>query len=78
MRYIAYSVLGAGATLLTVFSALISNGFIYKFNISDTYMRRFFTYYIGHEFLMLVFVGIGLIVMGVLLVLIISRKKYKR
>ena len=78
MRYITYSVLGAGVTLLTIFAALISNGFIYKFNISNAYMRRFYTYYIGHECLMQVFVGIGLVIFGCFLVFVIRRKKYKR
>lgn len=77
MRYIAYAVLGAGVSLLTIFAAFISNGFIYKFNISDAYMRRFFTYYIGHEFLMQVFVGIGLMVLGAFMVFYIARKKIK-
>lgn len=77
MRYIAYAVLGAGISLLTIFAALISNGFIYKFNMSNAYMRRFFTYYIGHEFLMQVFVGIGLMVFGVLMVCVIAKMKHK-
>lgn len=77
MRYIVYGVLGAGVTLLTLFAALISSGFIYKFNISDAYMRRFFTYYLGHEFLMQVIMGIILMVIGVILVFIISRKKFR-
>ena len=48
-----------------------------KFNISDAYMRRFFTYYVGHEFLMQVIMGIILMVIGVILVFIISRKKFR-
>lgn len=77
LRYVSYSILGAGATLTTVFAASISNGFVYKFNISDVYMRKFYTFWIGHEMLMQVFVGIGLLIAGAVLVYIIYRQKYK-
>lgn len=77
LRYVAYSILAAGVTLTTVFSASISNGFIYKFNISDVYMRKFYTYWIGHEMLMQVFVGIGMLLTGGVLIYIIYRQKFK-
>lgn len=77
LRYVAYSVLGAGVTLTTIFSASISNGFIYKFNISDVYMRKFYTYWIGHEMLMQVFVGIGMLLTGGVLIYINYRQKFK-
>lgn len=76
LRYVAYSILGAGVTLTTVFSASISNGFIYKFNISDVYLRKFYTYWIGHEMLMQVFVGIGMLLAGGVLIYIIYRQKF--
>lgn len=78
LRYIAYSILGAGVTLTTIFSASISNGFIYKFNISDVYMRKFYTFWIGHEMLMQVFVGIGLLLSGAIFIYIIMRQKSGR
>lgn len=78
MRYITYAVLGAGITLLTVFAAFISDGFIYRFNISDVFMRRFYTYYIGHEFLMQVFTGIGFLILGCIMIYMIKRKKYNQ
>lgn len=78
LRYVAYSILAAGIVLATVFSASISDGFIYKFNISDVYMRKFYTYWIGHEMLMQVFVGIGCVLAGIILIYIISRQKNER
>lgn len=77
LRYVVYGVLGAGITLLTVFSAFISNGFIYKFNISDPYMRKFYTFFIGHEMLMQVFVGIGLLLAGFIMIYIVFRQKVR-
>ena len=77
MRFVAYGILGAGTTLVTVFAALISNGFIYRFNISNAYMRKFFTYYIGHEMLMQVFAGIGMILAGAILIYVIFRQKFR-
>ena len=78
LRYVAYGFFGAGITLLTVFAAMISNGAIYKFNISDVYMRKFFTYWIGHEMLMQVFVGILLNLVGGILIYMVYRQKFRR
>lgn len=75
LRYVAYSILGAGVTLTTVFSASISNGFIYRFNISDVYMRKFYTFWIGHEMLIQVFAGIGMLLTGGVLIYVIYRQK---
>lgn len=77
LRYVVYGILGAGITLLTVFAAMISNGFIYKFNISDVYMRKFFTFLIGHEMLIQVFAGIGLLLCGVVMAYVTFRQKCK-
>lgn len=77
LRYVVYGVLGAGITLVTVFAAMISNGFIYKFNISNAYMRKFFTYYLGHEMLMQVFAGIGLLLAGAILIYVVIRQKFR-
>lgn len=75
LRFVAYGVLGAGVTLLTVFSALISNAFIYKFNISDVYMRKFYTFLLGHEMLMQVFAGIGFLLAGAIIIYVVYRQK---
>ncbi len=75
LRYVAYGTLGAGFTLTTVFAASISNGFIYKFNISNAYMRKFFTFFIGHEMLIQVFSGIGMIIAGGVLIYMVFRQK---
>ena len=78
LRYVIYGILGAGITLLTVFSAIISNGFIYKFNISDVYMRKFFTFYIGHEMLMQIFAGIALLLTGCVMIYVVIRQKRRK
>lgn len=75
LRSIAYSFIGAGITLVTVFAGLISDRSIYRFNISDVYMRKFFTFWIGHEFLMQVFAGIMLLMVGALFVYLVIRQK---
>lgn len=75
LRFIAYGVLGGGLTLVTVFAACISNGFIYRFNISDVYLRKFFTFYIGHQMLMFVFFGIFILIGGGVLVYVTHRFK---
>lgn len=77
LRFVVYGILGAGITLVTVFAAMISNGFIYKFNISNAYMRKFFTYYIGHEMLIQVFAGIGLLLAGAILIYVVMRQKFR-
>lgn len=77
LRYVAYGTLGAGITLLSVFAAFISNGFIYKFNISDVYMRKFFTFWIGHEFLVQVFSGIIILLAGAVIIYICVRQKFR-
>lgn len=78
LRYVAYGFLGAGITLLTVFAALISDGAIYKFNISDVYMRKLYTFWLGHEMLMQVFAGIGIIFIGAVIVYLVIRQKMRR
>ncbi|MCI8956108.1 MAG: hypothetical protein HFG29_03840 [Eubacterium sp.] len=75
LRSVAYSFIGAGITLVTVFAGMISDRSIYRFNISDVYMRKFFTFWIGHEMLMQVFAGIMLLMTGALLVYLVIRQK---
>lgn len=75
LRSVAYSFIGAGITLVTVFAGMISDRSIYRFNISDVYMRKFFTFWIGHEMLMQVFAGIMLLMTGALLIYLVIRQK---
>jgi hypothetical protein len=77
LRFVAYGVLGAGITLTTVCAAMISNGSIYRLNISNAYMRRFFTYLLGHEMLMQVFAGVVMLVCGGIMVYAIARIKFR-
>jgi hypothetical protein len=77
LRYVVYGTLGAGITLLTIFAGLISNAFIYRFNISDVYMRKFYTFLIGHEMLMQAFVGIGLLIAGAIMIYMVVRQKVR-
>lgn len=77
LRFVAYGTLGAGATLATVFAAMISDGSIYRMNISSAYTRRFFTFLIGHEMLMQVFAGILMLLSGAIMVFTIARMKFR-
>lgn len=77
LRYVAYGFLGAGATLVTVFAGLISDKSIYRMNISDIYMRKFFTFWIGHEMLMQVFAGIAFLLTGTVVVYLVIRQKFR-
>lgn len=77
LRFVAYGVLGAGITLTTVFAAMISDGSIYRLNISNAYMRRFYTFFIGHEMLMQVFFGVLMLLAGAIMVYSIARIKFR-
>lgn len=77
LRYVAYGFLGAGITLVTVFAGLISDKSIYRMNISDVYMRKFFTFWIGHEMLMQVFAGIAFLLVGAVVVYLVIRQKFR-
>lgn len=77
LRYVAYSFIGAGITLVTVFAGLISDKSIYRMNISDVYMRKFFTFWIGHEMLMQVFAGILLLLAGAVVIYLVIRQKFR-
>lgn len=77
LRFVAYGILGAGITLVTVFAAMISDGFIYRFNISDVYMRKFFTFFMGHEMLMQIFAGIGMLLTGAVVIYMVFRQKFR-
>lgn len=75
IRYAAYGILGAGVTLLVVFSAFISEGSIYRFNVSHEYRRRIYTFFIGHEMLMLIFAGIFILIIGGVMMVLAYRNK---
>ncbi len=68
MRHVTYGVLGAGAAMLIAFGALISSSYVYKYNISDVYMRQFFTFFTGHEMLMQMIAGGVLLAVGIVLI----------
>lgn len=75
LRFVSYAFLGAGGTLTTAFAAMISDGAIYKLNISNAFMRRFFTFFMGHAMLIQIFYGIGMLIAGAVLVAVISRMR---
>lgn len=77
MRYVAYGFLGAGITLVTVFAGFISDKSIYRMNISDVYMRKFYTFWIGHEMLMQVFAGIAFLLAGAVVIYLVIRQKFR-
>lgn len=77
LRFVSYGILGAGATLAVVGAAAISNGAVYKYNISNAFMRRFFTFFVGHEMLMQTLCGIGMLIVGAILVFITARMKFR-
>lgn len=77
LRYVAYGFIGAGITLVTVFAAFISEKSIYRMNISDVYMRKFYTFWIGHEMLMQIFAGIGLLLAGAVIIYLVMRQKFR-
>lgn len=77
LRYVAYGFIGAGITLVTVFAGFISDKSIYRMNISDVYMRKFFTFWIGHEMLMQVFAGIAFLLVGAVVIYLVIRQKFR-
>ena len=76
LRYVVYGVLGAGAFIAVMAAAIVSNGAIYRYNISDSYLKDFYVYWIGHPLLMLVVFGIGVAVFGLIGIFLVYRQKY--
>ncbi len=76
IRYVVYGVMGAGALLTVGFSAMISNGSIYNYNITDSYLKELYAYWIGHPLLLYVIAGISILVIGLIGIFIVYRQKY--
>ena len=71
-----YGVLGAGALITVGFAALVSNGKFYNYNLTDSYLKDFYGYYVGHVMLMNVIYGIAVMVLAFIGVFIVYRQKY--
>lgn len=76
LRYVIYGVLGAGALITVGFAALVSNGKFYNYNLTDSYLKDFYGYYVGHVMLMNVIYGIAVMVLAFIGVFIVYRQKY--
>ena len=77
IRYVTYGIMGAGIFLTVVMSAIIANDTIYRYNISDAYMKRFYVYWIGHPLLTIVIYGVGCLVLGFVGIFLVYRQKYR-
>lgn len=77
MRYVAYGIMGAGVFLAVSAAAIISNGFIYNYNITDAFMKMYYVYWIGHPLLMTVISGIAVMFLGLIFIFLIYRQKYR-
>ena len=76
LRYVVYGVMAAGILISVGFSAIISNGAIYHYNITESFMKQFYVYYLGHILLMYVIFGIGILVFGLIGIFLVYRQKY--
>ena len=76
IRRVVYGVMGAGALISIGFAAIISNGSIYDYNITDSYMKGFYVYWIGHALLMCVIAGIAILLIGLIGIFLAYRQKY--
>ena len=76
LRYVVYGVMGAGALIAVGFAAIISNGAIYHYNITESFMKQFYVYYLGHVLLMYVVFGISILVFGLIGIFLVFRQKY--
>lgn len=76
IRYVVYGIMGAGALITVGFAAVISNGTVYHFNVTNSYMKELYVYWVGHPLLMGVIFGIGFLVVGLIGIFIVYRQKY--
>ena len=76
LRYVVYGVMAAGTLITIGFAAIIANGSIYHYNITDAFMKKFYSYWFGHLFLMYVIFGIGIFVFGLIGIFLVYRQKY--
>ena len=76
LRFVIYGLLGAGILLTVGFAAMVSNGSIYSFNLTNSFLKDYYGYYIGHFMLMGVIFGVSLIVLSLIGVFLVYRQKY--
>jgi hypothetical protein len=69
-------VIGAGALITVGFSALVANGYLYNFNLTDSFMKDYYGYYVGHVMFIEVVYGIGVLVLGLIGIFLAYRQKY--
>ena len=76
MRFVIYGLLGAGTLITVGFSAIVSNGTFYEYNLTNSFMKEYYGYYVGHLMLIEVIYGIGLLVFGLISIFLVYRQKY--
>lgn len=76
IRFVVYGLIGAGALITVGFSALVSNGSLYEFNLTDSFMKDYYGYYVGHVMFIEVVYGIGVLVLGLIGIFLAYRQKY--
>lgn len=76
LRFVIYGLLGAGALITVGFSAIVSNGSFYNYNLTDSFMKDFYGYYVGHVMFISVIYGIGVLVLGFIGIFLVYRQKY--
>ena len=77
IRYVVYGVMGAGLLITVGFAAIISNGSIYNYNITNAYLKSYYVYYVGHPLLICVIFGIATLVFGLIGIFVVYRQKYR-
>ena len=77
IRYVVYGVMGAGLLITVGFAAIISNGSIYNYNVTNAYLKAYYVYYVGHPFLVCVIFGISTLVLGLIGIFVVYRQKYR-
>ena len=76
LRFVVYGLIGAGTLITVGFSALVSNGYLYNFNLTDSFMKDYYGYYVGHVMFIEVVYGIGVLVLGLIGIFLAYRQKY--
>ena len=76
LRFVVYGLIGAGTLITVGFSALVSNGSLYEFNLTDSFMKDYYGYYVGHVMFIEVVYGIGVLVLGLIGIFLAYRQKY--
>ncbi|MBP5773537.1 MAG: hypothetical protein J6W35_05650 [Eubacterium sp.] len=76
LRFVVYGLIGAGALITVGFSALVSNGSFYEYNLTDSFMKDYYGYYVGHVMFIEVVYGIGILVLGLIGIFLAYRQKY--